>query len=81
MILKNKLDINNKDHKGLLAWVKDFLIANHHANVKSVKQIRANIDKKVKELNLDRNEVYFYYGDIDNPKEKKEVYKKIGIDK
>lgn len=77
---KNKIDLTNADHRGLiLGWVKDFLMAFHYGNAKLVKEFRKSIDKEIKRLNLDRDEVYFYYGDMDDPKQKKDVYKAIGI--
>jgi len=52
--------------KGLKSWVHDYIKA-RVANVPMAKQIKSNIDKKIKALGLDAETVYFYYGDPDKP--------------
>jgi len=75
----NGIDLTNPDHRGLLSWVKDFIEARHYANTKLVKQLRKSIDKEIKRLKLDKDEVYFYFGDIDNPGQKKNILKLLDI--
>lgn len=76
---KNKIDLQNKDHKGLLNWVKDYIIARHYRNLKLAKQLKQDIDKKIKKLNLNKKNVYFYYGDPDDPNQNKKIMKSFGI--
>ena len=44
--------------KGLLAWVEDYRKLRKYGNVKLAKEAKAQIDKEIKRLNLDRNLVY-----------------------
>lgn len=50
--------------KGLDHWVKDYRAARKNGNVSLAKQLRDNIDKEVKRLGLNRDEVYG--PDLDN---------------
>ena len=43
---------------GLLGWVNDYKKARIYGNVTLAKQIKANIDKKIKELGLSASAVY-----------------------
>jgi len=65
-----------KDSKGsilpswLLQMVKGYIIARHAGNMKDAKALKADIDKEIKNLKLGKN-VYQYFGDPDDPKNKK----------
>lgn len=78
---ENELDLTNSDHVGLLGWVKDYIKMRHYTPFKKdVIAIKKKIDKEIKRLKLNRKDVFFYYGDIDDPKQKKEVLRKIGVE-
>lgn len=62
--------------KGLISWVADYLTARKYGNVKLAKQTKKNIDTEIKKLNLKKDDVYFYFGNPDDPKQKEKVYKK-----
>ncbi len=67
---------NNRIPKGLLEWVADYIITRHEGNVKLAKKIKKNIEEEIEDLGLDKKDVFFYFGDPDNPKEKDEILKK-----
>lgn len=60
--------LEGKIPPGLLSWVEDYKKARGYGNVKLAKQIKANIDKEIKKLKLDKKEVYG--ADPDDPKNK-----------
>lgn len=51
--------------KGLLQWVKDYQQTRKAGNIKLAKAIKNSIDKQIKNLGLNKEEVYFYFGDPD----------------
>lgn len=63
-------EASESEKKGLDNWVKDYRAARKHGNVKLAKSIRDNIDKEIKRLGLNRDEVYG--PDLDNKYEIKE---------
>lgn len=81
MELLNKIDMflneANKIPKGLIGWVADYIEARHNGNVKLAKEIKKNIESEIKSLGLDRDDVFGYFGDPDNPREREEVMKNI----
>jgi hypothetical protein len=66
MNITEKIDeyLNEKSEipKGLLQWVEDYKEA-RKGNVKLAKKLKADIDKEIKKLKLNRKEVY---GDLSN---------------
>lgn len=52
---------------GLLEWVEQYKAARKNGNVHLARQIKRQIDKEVKKLNLDPDRVYFHAGDPDAP--------------
>jgi len=52
---------------GLKGWVKDYIIARRAGNITLAKSIKANIDREIKKQGLDAHEVYFVFGDPDDP--------------
>lgn len=80
MDILEKLDLitENKDiPKGLIGWVADYIEARMEGNSKLAKNIKKNLDKEIKELGLNSKEVFMYFGDPDDPKQKDSVMKKI----
>ena len=75
--LDNILFEANKIPRGLISWVADYIYARHHGNVKDAKQMKKNLDKEIKKLGLDKDKVYNYFGDPDNPREKDKVIKRV----
>ena len=63
--------------KGLLDWVASYIEMRQYGNINGAKQIKKDIDKQIKQLKLNKKDVYFYFGDPDNPKGKEQVMKKI----
>lgn len=54
--------------QGLKGWVKDYILARRAGNISLAKSIKANIDREIKKQGLDAHEVYFVFGDPDDPK-------------
>lgn len=81
MDLQEKMDLllneANKIPDAIKAWVADYIYARHHGNVKLAKQMKKDLDKEIKRLDLNKNDVYFYFGNPDDPKERDEVIKKV----
>lgn len=74
---KTNEDITKQEmDSGLTKWVADYLMCRKHGNIKDAKQIKADIDAKIKEKGLNSDDVYFYFGNPDDPAQKDEVYNK-----
>ena len=56
--------------EGLLQWVKDYIEMRRAGNVKGAKEGKKAIDAEIKKLKLNSHDVYFYFGDPDDPKTK-----------
>lgn len=65
--------------RGLLGWVADLIMARKAGNVKLARELKANIDKQIKKLNLNSKEVFFAFGDPDDPNKKASVLKAISV--
>lgn len=62
---------------GLKNWVKDYIIALYLKRPDAAKNIMKQIDKDIKDKGLNKEKVYFYYG---NPSIKSdEVWNKVGL--
>ena len=48
----------DEHYKGLQGWVQDYQTSRSAGNVKLAKQIKSNIDEKIREHGLDRDRVY-----------------------
>jgi len=53
---------------GLKGWVKDYILARRAGNIALARSIKANLDREIKKQGLDAHEVYFVFGDPDDPK-------------
>lgn len=60
----------SKIDPGLLSWVKNYIIARQSGNPKMAKEMKKNIDKAIKKEKLDPKEVYMYFGDPDDHRNK-----------
>ena len=54
-------------HEGVKNWVGLFILARHAGNVKGARELKRDVDNYIKKHKLDKNLVYFYYGDPDKP--------------
>lgn len=81
MDLQEKMDLfineANKIPDAIKAWVADYIYARHQGNTKLAKEMKKSIDKEIKSLGLNKKDVYNYFGDPDDPKEKDKVIKKV----
>jgi len=59
--------------QGLGNWVSDYIIARSKGWVAAAKELKKAIDMEIKRLRLSPDEVYFYFGDPDNPTVRKKV--------
>jgi hypothetical protein len=66
--LLERQKFGNAIPSGLFGWVEDYKKARHAGNISLAKQIKTNIDAKIKELGLNKHDVYFAAGDPDDPK-------------
>jgi len=55
---------------GLRDKVASYIMSRRSGRVRIAKALKKEIDQEIKSKNLDYNEVYFYYGDPDDPKNK-----------
>lgn len=62
---------------GLKTRVASYIIARHYGSIKVAIGLKSEIDKKISELGLDKEKVYFYFGDPDNPDTKDETWNKV----
>jgi len=70
MRFKDYINEKKEIPKGLLQWVKDYIEMRHAGNVKGAKAGKKSIDAEIKKLKLNSHDVYFYFGDPDDPKTK-----------
>jgi len=68
MKIRDYLNEKKEIPKGLLQWVKDYITMRKSGNVKGAKDIKKAIDAEIKKLKLNSHDVYFYFGDPDDPK-------------
>lgn len=57
--------------------VAEFILARKNLEIKRARELYDLIDNHIHRDNLDPNEVFFYYGDPDNPQVRQEVYSKV----
>ncbi len=70
------LAMTPQESRGLLAWVAQYIVARSSGNFKLAKQIKKNIDIKLKQLKINNEQVhriYMTFGDPDNKEEKEAV--------
>ena len=60
----------------VLVLVSEYILARKY-NVKQTMFFKNEVDLHIKKLNLNKKEVYFYFGDPDNPATKTETLNKI----
>lgn len=63
--------------QGLKGWVRDYIQARHSGNLALAKSIKANLDREIKKQGLDAHDVYFAFGDPNDPKTRQEVLQKV----
>lgn len=74
--MDNVLFESNNIPKGIKSWVADYIIARHEGNTKLAKKMKKDIESEIKDLGLKKNDVFFVFGDPDDPKQKDKVLKK-----
>jgi len=67
-----KLELKN----GLKELVALYIVYRRNGNVGLAKTVKGKIEHCIQANDLDRETVYFCYGDPDNPAERVEVYKR-----
>ena len=87
MTIIDKIDnfLNEKSNvpAGLLDWVASYIEMRNNLSNKTgitlatVKQLKKDIDVQIKDLKLNKKDVWGYFGDPDDPKQKDEVMKKV----
>ena len=81
MNITDKIDkyLNEKKEipRGVLNWVVDYIEMRTAGNTKGAKDIKKQIDAEIKKLGLNKKDVYSYFGDPDDPKQKDKVKKNI----
>ena len=65
--MQKMIDTEKELKKGLKQFVYDYIKVRQLGNVKLAKQLKKNLDKTIKQKNLDAKMVYTYYGDPDKP--------------
>jgi len=62
---------------GLKYWVALYIDARKSNLLEPAKTLRSYIDNRIINMELDRNQVFFFFGNPDNPEQKAEVYARV----